>query len=218
MKKLVLFAIVFFIAGISTQPAMALMTYTGSLSTPTGITATAPWSDGLNLTWIVNENANGSWTYTYQFTDGFGNAPAKQISHMVIAISPDATRNDFWDASGPIEIQTWSGDDPSNPGMPGEIFGVKIDIAGDEYHITSSKAPVWGDFYIKDGTLDNNPVYAYNSTFGTPDPDDPPADGSINYKILRPDSITTMIPEPSTLLLFGSALAFAGGIRRFRRK
>ena len=85
------------------------------------------------------------------------------------------------------------------------------------FSYTSSKAPVWGDFYIKDGSFEGHDVYAYNSTFGTPDPTDAPADGSINYKILRPDSIST-IPEPSSMLLLGSALALFGGARRFRRK
>lgn len=218
MKKVLLLTSMLFLLVLTSQSAMALMTFTGSLSTPEGIFATEPWmTEGMTINWEISQNADYSWDYRYWFRNFAGGVPSKAISHMVLAISPDATLRDFWEANGPLEIQTWSGADPSNPGMPGELYGLKIDISDDEYSFTSSKAPVWGDFYIKDGTLDMNPVYAYNTTFGQDDPLDPPSNGSLNYKILRPDSIT-MIPEPSTLLLFGSALALAGGVRRFRRK
>jgi hypothetical protein len=219
MKKVLFLSTMFVFLILTSQSAMALMTFTGSLSTPAGIFATEPWmSDGMIINWEINQNADMSWDYRYWFRNYAGGIPTKAISHMVIAISPDATSRDFWDANGPLEIRTWSGDDSGNPGMPGSLYGMKIDISDDEYYFTSTKAPVWGDFYIKDGNFDQNPVYAYNTSFGDPDPLDPPANGSIENKILRPDSVSIPIPEPSTLLLFGSALAFAGGFRRFRRK
>lgn len=217
MKKLLTVAFVFCLLLIGTQSAKAL-SFSGSLSTPDGIFATEPWmTDGMVINWEVTQNADYSWDYRYWFRNAAGAIPTKAISHMIVAISPEATLNDFWGGSGPLEIQTWSGDDPSNPGMPTTLYGLKVDISSDEYYFTSTKAPVWGDFYIKDGTLDKEPVYAYNTTFGSPDPMDPAANGSINYKILRPDSVP-MIPEPSTMILLGSALALAGGVRRFRRK
>jgi hypothetical protein len=219
MKKVLLLASMLFLLIVTSQSAMALMSFSGSLSTPDGIFATEPWmTEGMIINWEINQNADMTWDYRYTFRDYAGAAPRKAISHMVVAISPNATLADFWGANGPLEIQTWDGSDPSNPGMPGSLYGLKIDISDDEYFFTSTKAPVWGDFYIKDGTLDQNPIYAYNTTFGTPDPDDPPMNGSLNYKILRPDSTSIPVPEPSTLLLFGSALALAGGVRKFRRK
>lgn len=219
MKKFLLLGSVMFFLVLTSQSAMALMTFSGSLSTPTGIFATEPWmTDGMILNWEISQNADLSWDYHYWFRNYAGGVPTKAISHMVIAISPNATLRDFWDANGPLEIQIWSGDDPGNPGMPGSLYGLKIDITDDEYFFTSTKAPVWGDFYIKDGTLDRDPVYAYNSSFGTEDPLDPPSNGSLNNKILRPDSSSVPIPEPSTMILFGSVLALAGGVRRFRRK
>lgn len=219
MKKLLILTSLVFLLVMSTQSAMALMSFSGSLSTPDGIFATEPWmTDGMIINWEINQNADNTWDYHYWFRNYAGGVPTKAISHMVIAISPEATLRDFWDANGPLEIQTWSSDNPSNPGMPGSLYGLKIDISDDEYFFTSYKSPVWGDFYIKDGTLDNNPVYAYNTTFGDADPLDPPSNGSINYKILRPDTYNVPIPEPSTLILFGSALALAGGVRRFRKK
>ena len=219
MKKFLLLASVMFLLVVSSQSAMALMTFSGSLSTPDGIFATEPWmTEGMIINWEISQNADMTWDYHYWFRNYAGGSPTKAISHMVVAISPNATLRDFWDASGPLEIQTWSGSDPSNPGMPSDLYGLKIDISDDDYFFTSTKAPVWGDFYIKDGTLDQNPIYAYNSTFGTPDPLDGPSNGSLNFKILRPDSTSIPVPEPSSMLLLGSVLALAGGVSRFRRK
>jgi len=218
MKKLVLLASALILI-LASQSAMALESFSGSLSTPDGIFATEPWmSEGMVINWEITQNNDMTWDYRYWFRNFAGGLPSRDISHMIVAISPNAGMEDFSNANGPLEIQTWSGDDAGNPGMPAELYGLKIDIGSDEYFFTSTKAPVWGDFYIKDGNFDNNPVYAYNTTFGDPDPEVRPTDGSINYKILRPDSGDIPVPEPSTLLLFGSALALAGGVRRFRRK
>ena len=152
--------------------------------------------------------------YQYRFS-----YPQKDISHFIVAISPDVTERDFWGANGaPISIATYDPSNPSNPGLPSAFFGLKLDYEGNYFTFNSSRAPVWGDFYIKDGIFDGDDVYAYNTTFGLPDPTDDPADGSINNKILRPDTHTDMIPEPSSMLLLGSALGMAGVIRRFRRK
>ena len=153
MKKLALISTMLFLLIVTSQSAMALMSFSGSLSTPTGLFATEPWmTEGMTISWEINQNADYSWDYRYSFRNDAGGYLSKQISHMVVAISPNATLRDFWGANGPLEIQTWSGDDPSNPGMPGELYGLKIDIAAEEYFFTSTKAPVWGDFYVKDGT------------------------------------------------------------------
>jgi len=219
MKKFLLLASMMFLLVVMSQSAFALMTFSGSLSTPDGIFATEPWmSDGMIINWEISQNVDMTWDYHYSFRDYAGAAPTKAISHMIVAISPNATLRDFWGANGPLDIQVWSGDNPSNPGMPSELYGLKIDISDDEYFFTSTKAPVWGDFYIKDGTFDRNPIYAYNSSFGTEDPLAPPSNGSLNFKILRPDSTSIPVPEPSSMLLFGSVLALAGGVKRFRRK
>ena len=59
--------------------------YTGSLSTPTGITGTASWTNNVSLSWVVDDTTNsGFWTYTYTWS-----AEAKSISHIIIELSPD---------------------------------------------------------------------------------------------------------------------------------
>ena len=216
MKKLILSLLAIAVIAMNV-PALAV-TFTGSLSTPDGITATAPWSDGFSIEWTITQNADLSWKYQYSFGYDF-----KEISHFIVAVSPDVTADDFWDinhSGGALAV--YSGDDPSNPGMPSALKGLKIDVTNDNesryFEFISSRAPVWGDFYVKDGKYDGNEVYAYNSTFGTDDPLDDPANGSINYKILRPDTHTDMIPEPATLILMGSALALGGFSRKFLKK
>jgi hypothetical protein len=224
MKKALLLFAALFLVVVASQSSMALVTYSGSLSTPSGIYATGPWmTDGMIINWEVSQNVDMSWHYRYSFRNYAGGVPTKGISHMIVAISPNATLENFWGANGAMAINTYSSANPSNPGMPSPLYALKLDFGDDEYYFNSSRAPVWGDFYIKDGNYkdENNnqhPVYAYNSTFGSTDPTDGPSNGSVNYKILRPDSFDTQIPEPSTLLLFGTALAAAGGVTRLRRK
>lgn len=214
MKKLLSLIIVFAALTLIASPAMAI-TYTGSISTPAGITASAPWADSMVISWTVSQNVDFSWHYDYSF-----NYELKAISHMIIAISPNAETGDFWDSNhGNLQVGMYY-PGGSNPGLPSNFYGLKIDVPqgadATSFWFDSNKAPVWGDFYIKDGKDGGNEVYAYNSTFGDGlHEHDPLANGSVGYKILRPDTFTTTIPEPSTLLLLGSALAMAGSVRRF---
>ena len=217
MKKLLLTTLMLGLLVFASQPAMAFM---GSISTPNGIIATVPWStEGLVLSWNIYQNVDLTWNYEYTFRNYAGAPPYKAISHIVLAISPNAYAEDFWGSNGNLSVNMYDPSDPSNPGLPSAFYGLKIDVteSADFFSFTSTRGPVWGDFYMKDGKYELNDVYAYNASFGTPDPLDPPSDGSIGNKILRPDTYTNIIPEPSTLLLLGSALALAGGWRKFRR-
>jgi len=217
MKKswMLLLAIVVVIC--CSQATMALM-YQGTISVPQGIYASEPWSRDIALSWTITQMGN-YWNYHYEFSYG-----QNDISHIIIEVSDGATLHDFWGTQG-MEVRTFSPSEPSNPGMPGSLYGLKIDtdLNGSAYvfDFNSFKNPVWGDFYAKDGVYgtpgNKLPVYAYNSSYGTADPLDAPANGSINNKILRPDTYTTPIPEPSSLILVGSALILLTGVRRFFR-
>lgn len=205
MKKILLAAALVLLL----SPLASALSFSGSLTSPTGVTATGYWDQqGFQIEWLIQDQPDGSWFYQYWLTDAVGNPwEMAAVSHFTLEISPDATAADFWGANN-LEF--------------GDINGIssamKFDYGATEYSFYSTRAPVWGDFYAKDGNAGGMGLNAaYNAGFGNPDPVDAPMNGSIGYKVLRPDTSTTVVPEPGTMLLMGIGLAGAGVVRRFRK-
>lgn len=202
------------------------VSYSGFVSTPeaSGITAYNEWANGLYLGWVVDDTSNpGYWTYKYTFQDTSGQV--KNLSHLIIEVSPTFSVNDVYAVNGAKswELKTYSGDDPSNPGMPGSLYGIKFNAPDDPSNpititLITQRSPVWGDFYAKDGKTDQKDNYAYNTGFLAADPVDGPGDGSINNHILVPDTQQVFVPEPGTLLLLGFGLLGIGGAARLRKR
>jgi len=217
-------------AAIVISPSAALaLTYSGSLSSvgvSPGILGSGVWvNPGVTtLDWLVEDMDSGLWHYAYTLT-----VPRGGISHFIVEVSPSFTLNDIvasnWNP-GDLSVADW-GSKTGNPGLPEPFHGLKFDESSGlstTFELYTYRAPVWGDFYAKDGTAGNpSDVFnvAYNAGFDSAPPSIPAGEGPIANKILVPDTNVpgNLIPEANTLALAGMGLASLLGFRaRFVRR
>ena len=150
------------------------------------------------VSWVIFWNGT-SWDFTYDFS-GFGH----DISHVTVDVSDAYASLD----SGLIvnnEVTVF-GVKKTPDFSAQEIIGAfKVEEFGDDNYVgfsmefLSINAPVWGDMYMKDGQHFDIANYYYNAHSAT---------DSICGYIPVPDTVptTTIVPEPTTLLLFVSGL------------
>ena len=204
-------------AGASTMYSGHLLSTQGELvsdwRTPNG--SPSPTS----LSWVVTyDDQSQLWEYAYTFT---GNRP--DISHGIIEVSTDFS-GDPISQGGNIGQGTSSFEagDPttynaqnqggSNPGIPGDLFGLKFNSQS-SWSIVTDKSPMWGDFYAKGASTG----YSYNSGFGM---DTAAAIGNGNAGTndyawaLVPDTTTQATPVPATIWLLGAGIIGIVGVKR----
>jgi len=191
----------------------------------------------VTMSWTVTDQDNSypgfPWKYTYTFGHNGGQAG---ISHIIIEGSEGISIDDIAGLTGAsitsIGLQTVQS---GNEGMPEDLVGIRFNPPSESpfsmtWSFYSDRAPVWGDFYARCGNKQNlgvNRAYNYNkdslgvergfldidgndSVRDDTDPSAGPSNGSIDYHILRPDSV---VPEPATL-----GLLLLSGLPLFRRK
>ena len=183
--------------------------------------------DDLMLTWSIAEKANGTFDYSY-WVSGF---ISPVLSHVIIELGVDCIQNAGANCVSSAKLGSRAGATPavfalgdwcygasrnagvhcqgnSNVGLPTDILGAEFAYlpGGTTVIITfnSTRAPVWGDVYLKGGLQ-----YVYNQGNGQHATDANPLDF-----IARPDPAgadpISETPEPGGFGLAGAALAFLG--------
>ena len=187
----------------------------GSRSEPTRIVAGGGWAGTpfSTLSWDIESLGGGLWKYEYTFS---ADLATPGISHFILDLTDDCVSgNSFADAAcvtganGTLAPGAYDGTNPSNPGMPAAIIGVKFDFGSNFFEFTSNRAPVYGNFYVKGG----DDSFAYNAGLANAGSE------SILDFIARPNSTggeVPPIPEPSTVLLMGGSLLALGYFRKRR--
>lgn len=190
MNKLVLGIVCAGLTVAAGTSAHAIM-YTGSLTwsagPASGLVASDGWADTSTVfSWRVQSDGTLDgyvvWRYTYTFT-----VPDKEISHVIIEVSPDFSANDVFNVNAPtgtkVEVGQFGPNGPgkANPNMPDTMQGIKFEKPGGDFGTSvtisfmTQRAPVWGDFYAKDGQEKVNQqsvwVTAWNAGFTSPDTD-----------------------------------------------
>lgn len=184
-----------------------------------GVSSFGRWKGdgGFQITWhITNEKEGYSYIYTI---DGKGRDNA---STFILQLNPDITPENvstlITDSSVPIVAAAVTFKPGSAyAGLPGEIYGIQFATSSKDattISFTSAYAPVWGSFYADAGSKSSS--YAYNEAFGSS-----PKAGSKDFSNWVPTvggAPGVIAPEPSTMLLLGSALVAVGYWQHKKRK
>lgn len=191
----------------------------GSRTVGNGLTGNAAWATAgaLTVSWNISFDANTQlYTYQYRIQATAGGA----TSHFIIDLTDDCVVDQIAGCTNGFGSYGAFTSSNGNPGLPSPgIIGVKYDVPQSEqamditYSFTSTRAPVWGDVYVKDGggTSPTSAIYAYNNGITAH-----ATSMNIQDFIARPngDQSEEEVPEPGTYALIGGALVALALARR----
>ncbi len=186
-----------------------------------GLVANGVWStNGASVWYQVSSIDAYSWLYEYKVTI---NGDMGALSHIILETSQNAdirelTASASYELEGP---ETFS-QGGSNPGMPNDIYGIKLnELSGMTFAFSfeSYNGPMWGNIYSKDGQAGSDGWnYLYNAGFGTPLSDAERYEFNNEYLqgryILVPDTYVISVPAAVLLGVLGLGTA---GVRLRRR-
>ena len=225
--------------------ARADMMYKGSLDLAGGGLTGAGFSvppENATFAWEVSRDTSdpyNPWHYKYTLT--FQPPVEKAISHFGIEVSDgfDSIFNvvvdpDTYPATWDIGLERGG----SKDWVPGDIYGIKFDDAGDSeikdtitFEFDSLRVPDWGDGNAKGGSVGSGGWWIYNSGFSDTEENDPIFDpteldylgeingyytwsGSVGDHLVVPD--TNVVPVPTSILLGMLGLGAVGlKLRKF---
>ena len=187
-------AIVLLVVSTSICSADPISLMSGSLSAGNGLETGGSWGDNTSISWTVTLIDNSYWHYEYTFTSNV----SPSLSHFILQVSDNFTNEQFWNLSNNLipELKTHYEDDRANPGMPADIYGIKLEGFSEEltetFSFDSSRVPMWGSFYAKAA----RDTYAFNTGLNN----------GLDF-ISVPDTNTVPVPGAAILGMIGIFIA-----------